>query len=67
MRCVRVTMTRGSPAIQRTFEEKVKNWTPMGRPGRPEELADAVVFLCGGRSSFVTGTAMVVDGGYMER
>lgn len=60
-------MTRSTPEIARVFEEKVRNWTPMGRAGKPEEVADAVIWLCGGRSSFVTGTAVVVDGGYMER
>jgi 3-oxoacyl-[acyl-carrier protein] reductase len=37
---------------------------PMGRLGRPEELADAVLFLCSDRSSFITGTSIVVDGGH---
>lgn len=37
--------------------------TPMGRLGRAEELADVVVFLCSDRASFVTGTAIRVDGG----
>ena len=32
-----------------------------------QQLLDAVIFLCGGRSSFITGSAMVVDGGYTER
>lgn len=36
---------------------------PLGRLGRPEELADTVVFLCSERASFVTGTTVVVDGG----
>ena len=60
-------MTRSTPEIQRVFDEKVANWTPMGRAGQPGEVADAVIFLCGGRSSFITGTAMVVDGGYTQR
>ena len=35
---------------------------PMGRMGRPEEVADAVVFLASERASFVSGTNLVVDG-----
>lgn len=37
---------------------------PMARMGRPEEIAEAVVFLCSDRASFVTGSAWTVDGGY---
>ena len=36
---------------------------PMGRPGTPEDVAKAVVWLCSDAASFVTGQAMVVDGG----
>jgi len=38
--------------------------TPMGRVGLPEEIAGAVVFLCSGAASYVTGTQVVVDGGW---
>lgn len=40
---------------------------PVGRLGRPEEIADAVVWLCSSRSSFVTGQAIAVDGGFVTR
>jgi NAD(P)-dependent dehydrogenase (short-subunit alcohol dehydrogenase family) len=36
---------------------------PMGRLGRPEELAQAALFLASDDASFVTGSAMYVDGG----
>ena len=37
---------------------------PIGRLGRPEELAEAVVWRCADAASFVTGHAFPVDGGY---
>ena len=39
--------------------------TPMGRLGEPEEIAEAVVWLCSDGASFVTGHTMTADGGYM--
>lgn len=48
-------------------EAIAEGWTstiPLGRLGRPEEVAEVVVFLCSPRSSYVTGTMLVVDGGY---
>lgn len=36
---------------------------PVGRMGRPEEIAEAVVFLCSDAAAFVVGHAMVIDGG----
>jgi NAD(P)-dependent dehydrogenase (short-subunit alcohol dehydrogenase family) len=47
-------------------EELVKKrggQTPMGRPGRPEEISNAALFLLSDEASFVTGTTLVVDGG----
>ena len=37
---------------------------PMGRMGRPEEIADAIAFLASPRASYITGTVLAVDGGW---
>lgn len=41
------------------IQEKV----PLGRLGTPEDIAEAVVWLCSASASYVTGLAMLVDGG----
>jgi NAD(P)-dependent dehydrogenase (short-subunit alcohol dehydrogenase family) len=40
---------------------------PVGRMGEPEEIAEAVVWLCSDAASFVTGHTMTVDGGYVAQ
>jgi NAD(P)-dependent dehydrogenase (short-subunit alcohol dehydrogenase family) len=37
----------------------------IGRLGEPEEVAEAVVWLCSDAASFILGTALAVDGGYL--
>lgn len=46
-----------------TALNQVKAMTPMGRLGKPEEIADAVVFLASPRASYVTGQVLGVNGG----
>lgn len=41
--------------------------TPMGRMGTPEEVAQCCLFLASDDSSFVTGSELVVDGGYLAQ
>lgn len=52
-------VTGGNPETEAQFTAL----EPVGRMGTPEEVAEAVVWLCSDAASFVTGHAMVVDGG----
>ena len=45
--------------------QRIAARTPAGRWGKPEDLAGAAVFLASPASNFVTGHALVVDGGYV--
>ena len=45
------------------IEQMLQTKVPMKRFGTPQEIADAAVFLCSARASFITGSVMVVDGG----
>jgi NAD(P)-dependent dehydrogenase (short-subunit alcohol dehydrogenase family) len=50
----------------RAYAEKVGAQVPMGRMGRPEEIAAAVLFLASDASSYMLGAEIVVDGGRAE-
>ncbi|MBW4428585.1 MAG: SDR family oxidoreductase [Nostoc desertorum CM1-VF14] len=47
--------------------EYFKTTLPMGRIGTPEEVVNAVLWLCSDASSFVTGHSLTVDGGYIAQ
>lgn len=49
------------------FEQVMLQMTPMGRLGRPEEIAAAVAYLASDDASFITGCELAVDGGFLAR
>jgi NAD(P)-dependent dehydrogenase (short-subunit alcohol dehydrogenase family) len=59
----------GATLTERTAEDVQyeKTWsalTPLGRPGRPEDVASAVLFLAGPGARHITGQTIIVDGGW---
>ena len=46
------------------MKEYLVSLHPLGRLGEPDEIAQAVVFLASDEASFVTGSDLLVDGGY---
>ena len=65
-----VTRTEMLEHVLRTLEGATKRGeyaarTPMGRVAEPEEIAECVAFLASDRARFVTGTTLLIDGGWM--
>jgi NAD(P)-dependent dehydrogenase (short-subunit alcohol dehydrogenase family) len=66
---VRTPMVDGLVAVggPRMSLERLANMQPMGRLGTPEEVAEAVTWLCSDAAAFITGIALPIDGGTTAR
>jgi len=66
--CVRTEMSV-IDGVDETTSDLFQEWyvgkrkIPLARPGRPEELANAILFLCGDQCTYITGHTLIVDGG----
>jgi meso-butanediol dehydrogenase/(S,S)-butanediol dehydrogenase/diacetyl reductase len=58
---------RATAAEVAEFWRAASRAEPIGRNAQPEEVANAILFLASDESSFVTGTPLIVDGGYLAR
>jgi NAD(P)-dependent dehydrogenase (short-subunit alcohol dehydrogenase family) len=62
-----------TPMMDETFErfpgfrEGLMGFVPMGRMGRPEEVAQAIAWLASDAASFITGECLTVEGGLLSR
>ncbi|WP_291096980.1 MULTISPECIES: SDR family oxidoreductase [unclassified Flavobacterium] len=68
--CPGVIQTSMIDRLTGNKKEAIEQFTglePVGRFGQPEEIANAVIWLCSDEASFVTGVAMPVDGGFVAQ
>lgn len=54
------------PGREKEMYDKLAKAQPIGRMGKPEEVASLALFLCSDSASFITGTDYTLDGGYMK-
>jgi NAD(P)-dependent dehydrogenase (short-subunit alcohol dehydrogenase family) len=64
---IKTPMIDRATGNKKETEEQFMGMEPIGRFGLPEEIASAVIWLCSDETSFVTGIAMPVDGGFVTQ
>ena len=57
-------LTPGTKILGEEIYEQIRKNIPLGRWGRPEEIASLVLFLASDESDFITGQNIIIDGGY---
>ncbi|MDY7393992.1 SDR family oxidoreductase [Aureibaculum sp. 2210JD6-5] len=54
------------PGKEKEMFEKLSKTQPIGRMGKPEEIANLALYLCSDEASFITGTDFPIDGGFIK-
>jgi NAD(P)-dependent dehydrogenase (short-subunit alcohol dehydrogenase family) len=57
----------GAGDLPQEFQDMLRGLHPLGRFGTAQDVADSVIFLLSDKAAFITGSSLVVDGGYMAR
>jgi 2-keto-3-deoxy-L-fuconate dehydrogenase len=59
-------LTKNYPGREKEMFDKLSKTQPIGRMGKPEEIAALALYLCSDEAAFVTGTDYPIDGGYLK-
>ena len=59
-------LKKNYPGREEEMFEALSKTQPIGRMGRPEEVADLALYLCSDKASFITGTDYPIDGGFIR-
>jgi NAD(P)-dependent dehydrogenase (short-subunit alcohol dehydrogenase family) len=54
------------PGQEQVMFEKLSKTQPIGRMGKPQEVAALALYLCSDEASFITGSDYVIDGGFIK-
>ena len=57
-------LTKNYPGKEKEMFEKLSKTQPIGRMGKPEEVADLALYLCSEEAGFITGANYLIDGGF---
>ncbi|HEY3593513.1 MAG TPA: SDR family oxidoreductase, partial [Polyangiaceae bacterium] len=60
-------LAKSYPGREAEMFKKLSDYQPMGRMGRPDEVANLAVYLCSDEAAFVTGAAFPIDGGVLAQ
>lgn len=64
---IKTAMIDRIAGTQEALDTLVNTYEPLGRIGQPEEIANAVIWLCSDKASFVTGYPFAIDGGFVAQ
>ena len=59
-------LAKNYPGKEKEIFNKLSKTQPIGRMGKPEEVAYLALYLCSDEASFITGSSYAIDGGFIN-
>ncbi len=59
-------LSKNYPGKEKEMFDNLSKTQPIGRMGKPEEVAELALYLCSDNASFITGTNFPIDGGFIK-